>query len=142
MTPLYTIRADGAIECHLCGAASHNHNDITNHYCARCHVFLDDAQDLIEDYQRLLVAMGMSDDAKSAALARSRVIFHLRPDVFGPHTDKAVIDLIAHEINYPSALKIMTGDVTQDEIQRWHDEHARLETAVNDAIELDRKSGK
>lgn len=32
-----------ALKCPQCGAVSFNPHDLTNRYCGRCHVFLDDA---------------------------------------------------------------------------------------------------
>ena len=31
-----------AIRCGLCGATSYHPADVENHYCGRCHKFLDD----------------------------------------------------------------------------------------------------
>jgi len=36
----YTVR-DGGITCHLCGMTSYNRDDIQQHYCGNCHLFLD-----------------------------------------------------------------------------------------------------
>jgi len=32
---------DGGITCHLCGMTSYNRDDIREHYCGNCKVFLD-----------------------------------------------------------------------------------------------------
>src|SRR5262252_10100012 len=36
----YAIR-DGGITCYLCGMTSYNRDDIREHYCGHCHLFLD-----------------------------------------------------------------------------------------------------
>lgn len=39
---VYTIGVDGkSITHHVCGMTSHNLNDVTQHYCGACKVFLD-----------------------------------------------------------------------------------------------------
>ena len=39
----YTIAADGgSITCHRCDRTSYNMNDVDNHYCYACRLFLDD----------------------------------------------------------------------------------------------------
>jgi len=47
---LYTVR-DGGITCHLCGMTSYNRDDIQEHYCGNCKVFLDQINN--EQAQRL-----------------------------------------------------------------------------------------
>jgi hypothetical protein len=38
----YRLLENGAMQCLLCGAASHNPNDAAQRYCGRCHVFVED----------------------------------------------------------------------------------------------------
>ena len=43
----YTVRYDHAarcdtLACHQCGSVTHHPEDVRQHYCPRCHQFLDD----------------------------------------------------------------------------------------------------
>ena len=40
--PAYTIDANISITCHRCGLTSTHPQDVKNHYCGACHLFLDD----------------------------------------------------------------------------------------------------
>ena len=50
---LYTTGPTGRwIQCHLCDMTSTNPNDVKNHFCGHCGVFLDDLEQAADMYDQ------------------------------------------------------------------------------------------
>lgn len=43
------VRCSLALTCPNCNRTSHNPNDVANRYCGNCHIWIDEAQDFLDD---------------------------------------------------------------------------------------------